>query len=146
MKKKYIDRLRKSLETGLFEEFVPFPKKDDGSKGEWDYHWAVNNWGTKWDVQTNDGGGDATVVEDRPKKIAINFDTAWCPPIEFYDKMVDLGFNVVAIYAGDDSEFCGRYENGGTKKYDIDCRADFDALPEELQDFIGDYENEEDGE
>lgn len=55
-------------ETLSFDSFIPLPK------GEWEYDWCVENWGTKWDAcyphLTDDGGKD----------IQYSFDTAWSPP------------------------------------------------------------------
>ena len=44
-----VKAIKSAYEAGEFcQHILPNPK------GEWDYDWSVNNWGTKWDV----GGSD----------------------------------------------------------------------------------------
>lgn len=86
-------------EDKLFETFVPFPN------GEWDYGWAVHHWGTKWDASNMD------IQSDDPADIAISFDTAWGPPIGFYNKMTELGFEVDATYYEEGMQFAGHYSS-----------------------------------
>ena len=48
------------------------------------YNWAVNTWGTKWNVEDS---VDVKIIDDNYE---INFDTAWTPPygiIEEYSKL-----------------------------------------------------------
>ena len=83
------------------------------------YDYCVNEWGTKWDV-----GGDgmiADVLEDG--RLAMSFDSAWSPPIAFYEKMLDLGFSVRAYYYESGMCFAGIWEDGIDDFYDMsDCR------------------------
>ena len=114
-------------------EFIPEPK-DIGD--DW-YMWRVNNWGTKWDVGADIGtekeeryGLKATVVDwNNGKSIEANcsFDSAWSPPIEFYDKLVELGYDVHASYFEPGMTFCGIYHNGADNC--IDYRGDKDLIP-----------------
>lgn len=56
------------------------------NKGEAWWHWRVSNWGTKWDIQSDDILGDLTCTEDdknREYEIKLDFDSAWSPPIEW---------------------------------------------------------------
>lgn len=99
MVKKLVD----AAETnGLFQAFIPMPENVE----DW-YSWRVKNWGTKWDSNNFDlycpiEGDNAT----------ITFDTAWSPPIPFYNKLVELGFDVDATYTEEGMFFAGHYENG----------------------------------
>lgn len=47
------------------------------------YDWRVNNWGTKWDVE-------AEISEVDDKTLAINFDSAWAPPIAAIIKLATM--------------------------------------------------------
>ena len=84
-------------ENKLFETFAPI--------GEWDYGTAIDQWGTKWDASVND------VYILSANELELSFDTAWAPPIAFYDKLVEQGFEVSANYEEDGMCFIGRYSN-----------------------------------
>ena len=77
------------------QRFIPRPEsvnnKDAFAEDGW-YTWNVNHWGTKWDFG-KDKLDDPLVVQDG--LASISFDTAWSPPIQFYDRLVELGYNVV---------------------------------------------------
>ena len=68
----------------LLSAFVPMPKEPDGTTApseepNW-YDWAVENWGTKWDVDVN--------IEDMAKEITwLSFNTAWGPPTAWLKKV-----------------------------------------------------------
>ena len=98
-------------------EFVPEPDypgyKDcqikDGNMPAW-WTWRVNNWGTKWDIGFDaDLGNKVEVVEG---KISVGFVSAWSPPINAYDSLVEQGFSILAYYFESGCDFCGRYEDG----------------------------------
>lgn len=96
------------------------------------YDWCVANWGTKWDV-----GGDgytANVLADG-KTVTMAFDSAWSPPIEAYNKLVDLGFRVNAMYYEPGMAFAGVYDNGDDDCYNLsgmDSREARNRLPMDL--------------
>ena len=126
-----IERAKKALEEGnFFTEFYPCPEELNDSNlssfgGEnaeekdkmrqamvekygyasW-YEWNIANWGTKWDAY------DISIDEDLGRELRVQFDTAWAPPIGFYDALVDLGFGVDAMYNEFGCAFCGHYING----------------------------------
>ena len=82
------------------------------------YDYCVAEWGTKWDVG---GDGMTAVLEDG--RLAMTFDSAWSPPLEFYAKMCDLGFSVRAYYYESGMCFAGIWEDGCDDFYDLsDCR------------------------
>jgi len=81
---------------GLFGLLYPEPdyqtidvmnwKDKVASKGEAWWYWRIENWGTKWDVWSDDILGDLTCTADdknREYEIEFDFDTAWSPPIEW---------------------------------------------------------------
>lgn len=107
--KALITRFEKVLdEPYLFESLKPNPT------GEWDYSWSVENWGTKWDVDTK----DINVVQIDDDRILIEFDTAWGPPIEFYRHLEEMGYDVYAMYDEPGMCFCGIYNNGDSDHYE----------------------------
>ena len=101
--------------------FVPEPdypgysdceiKKTDGESvmPDW-WNWRIKNWGTKWDIGLDpDYGNDAEVVDGQ---FTVGFLSAWSPPIEAYDSMVEQGFSIQAYYFEPGCDFCGLYEDG----------------------------------
>lgn len=101
-------------EGNFFNTILPMPENPTvehsgvlTSMPDW-YQWRVQNWGTKWDV-----GGDGSLVENSPTEIDVSFDSAWGPPIELYQKMVDdLGFTITAQYHEYGMCFYGTFEDG----------------------------------
>lgn len=83
--------------------YLPLPDGED-----W-YNWQCNNWGTKWDFGA-DEYDDPVVVENN--KVSVSFNTAWSPPIQFYEKLVQLGYNVRGTYFEAGMAFCGIWDNG----------------------------------
>ena len=130
----------KKDEPELFQSLVPNPS------GEWQYDWSVVNWGTKWDasVYSHELSDDV---------LTINFDTAWGPPIAFYEKLEEMGFIVDAYYREEGMAFCGHYYDGCDDYYEYgNLSADEieDEIPSEINELFGisDYQRqcEEDSE
>ena len=132
-----ISRIVKAIneDRGLFSEFYPIPQKlqemsapapeecvesnlKEFGACDW-YNWAVNNWGTKWDIC------DAMPSRQNEHTIYINFNTAWSPPIGFYEKMAELGFAIDAIYYEGGMGFCGSWEDGIDECFKIDGNSDW---------------------
>jgi hypothetical protein len=93
------------------EHYLPVPAEyyeDNGAFPRW-YDYCVNTWGTKWDFG-KDEYEDPAVVEDN--KVSISFNTAWSPPIQFYEKLVELDYNVRSTYFEPGMAFCGIWDNG----------------------------------
>jgi hypothetical protein len=143
-----IERAKKAFADGrLLDEFVPVPKDlhivagrvgaDDNAEqikleedtkrnlevhgyANW-YDFAVNEWGTKWDV----GGDDGMLTEDGPNALRMSFDSAWAPPVPAMEKFMDLGFTVKLIYWESGMCFCGLFDENGDDYYDYtDMSAD----------------------
>jgi hypothetical protein len=90
---------------------LPVPEgyyEDDGPNPRW-YNWCCNNWGTKWDFG-KDEYYDPAKIEDG--KVMVSFNTAWSPPIQFYEKLVELDYNVRATYFEPGMAYCGIWDNG----------------------------------
>jgi len=157
------------LDKGLLNEFVPIPEElkiTAGCLGEgaeqaaleareaanlekhgyrnW-YDYCVNEWGTKWDVTGQE-------VNDIPNGVILTFDSAWAPPTGAYDKLLDLGFEVRAMYYEPGMGFCGVWDNGQDDEYSLGgLNSDevAELLPPELDEAYGisesiaEYEDEE---
>ena len=111
---------------GLLEAMVPMPKElRDTVKGTGDelqtekydgatnwYDWAVNRWGTKWDVSLEgleiEDNGDGTAY------ITGWFDSAWAPPIEAYNTFLEDMDNcsIEASYHEPGMDYAGFYNDG----------------------------------
>ena len=100
-----VEKLAAAFREGNpFNTFVPI--------GEWEYGRACEAWGTKWETQSEDVTLDGNVV-------SVNFDTAWGPPISFFQAIEELGFGVEAYYYEPGMAFCGAYQDGSEAYYEI---------------------------
>lgn len=117
-----ITKFAEAFKAGtLFETFVPL------SSGEWDYGTAVEEWGTKWDIN----GGDISVDPDG-KSASGFFDTAWGPATEAYEKMYALGFDLDIIYHEPGMCFAGHFYDGE------DYCVEYNFEDDDWRDHIGD--------
>lgn len=97
-----------------------YPQPEDIGEG-W-YDWRVNNWGTKWDL--NDVN-----IEDQGECFTVNFETAWGPPLEAFEKISkdfpSLSFEL--SYQEPGMDFCGKatYENGIDENYSESYQSQF---------------------
>lgn len=100
------------------EHYLPTPKNENGelimdesSPNYW-YTWHINNWGTKWDIGSDNDqlhGLHPTVVGNQA---TMSFDSAWSPPIGLYEKLIELGFKVEATYFEPGMAYCGLFQDG----------------------------------
>lgn len=91
----------------LFNSIQPRPVENEEG---W-YDWNVSNWGTKWDASVY------SFERIADNAILINFDTAWGPPIGFYDYLTSNDYDVTAFYNEEGMAFCGSYEDGFNDDY-----------------------------
>lgn len=112
-----VKAVAEALESGdgLFSSFQPVAENEDQSEA----------WGTKWDVT------EAEIVDISEDGITLVFETAWGPPLGFYEHMESLGYDVEATYCEWGMQFVGSYENGISESFD------FDDMPEELDEIWG---------
>lgn len=115
-----IAKIAEGLAEGKELFSLVYPKPDDIE--DW-YSWNVNSWGTKWDT-------NAEIVEVTGDSISLSFDTAWAPPIAFYDKLVELGFEVNATFFESGMMFVGEYVDGEVSEWDLDSKEIPDHLME----------------
>lgn len=69
------------------------------------YDWQVANWGTKWDPDLQGADFDGTTL-------SVSFDSAWSPPMAFYEWLHEQGYEVYANYYEPGMDFGGFYTNG----------------------------------
>ena len=100
--------------------------QDDGMPKWW--QWRIANWGTKWDIGCKDSYGlEPTIVDN---ELSCTFDTAWSPPIGFYERLAVLGFDVQASYFEPGMSFAGTWHNGEDNSYE----GNWSDFPEALRD------------
>lgn len=78
-----------------------------GSKN-W-YDWQISNWGTKWDPHVYT---EYQQISDDGSDYVCWFDSAWSPPIGFYNKLVEDGYEVEATYNEGGCDYIGFYRDG----------------------------------
>ena len=152
-----IERAKKAFAEGKFlEEFIPVPASlhiVSGRVGDKDspeqialeaqeeanrkahgyatwYDFCVNEWGTKWDV-----GADGNPAQDIPGGLMLGFDSAWAPPIQAYEKLIDMGFRIRAMYYEGGMAYAGIFDENGDDYYDyggLDSAGIAETLPVEL--------------
>ena len=87
--------------------------KEKYGYSDW-YEFANAKWGVKWDIGGTDS--ESTLEVDT---LTLDFDSAWCPPVEGYNALVALGFEIEAYFYEGGMSFCGYYE--GNEEYnDVD--------------------------
>lgn len=97
----------------LHEVQMELNRKHFGYK-DW-YDWCVNEWGTKWDIGYRGEHGDKPALDCGVLK--VGFDSAWSPPIQAYDKLTEMGYEIVAYYFEPGCDFCGKYYLGEDECY-----------------------------
>mgnify|MGYP002507766801 CR=1 FL=1 len=146
--KAMVERAAKAFADGtLLNEFIPLPKELEDTTAparesdealvakygysDW-YSWCVNNWGTKWDISPYG-------VEINEHGVLVGaFDSPWGPPIQAYEKLEALGFEVRAYYYEPGMGFAGVYE-GVDECYDYSGMSADEAeeyLPEALNEMF----------
>lgn len=145
-----LDVIRSAIanEAKLSESFlnvlVPRPLAEEEN---W-YHWNTQHWGTKWDL-------DVQMTEDTGNSITLAFDSAWAPPVEFYNTMVERGYQVMAYYNEEGMQYAGIYDSGEDLYFEYgELTADEieDELPSDLNEMFNiagnkaDWESEQENE
>jgi len=120
-------------EGGLFEFFIPIPeelnnpltgrfggedaeaidalreelKEKYGFSGWYDF--CIAKWGSKWDARIDDFYRDGD-------EVTIYFDTAWSPPIAFYQTLFEeFNMKVKATFVEQGANYIGYYVDGDYK-------------------------------
>jgi hypothetical protein len=104
--------------------------------GNW-YDYCVGEWGTKWDTGET-GNND---IHPDGKMLTAGFDTAWAPPVNAYEKLTALGFNVEAMYYESGMAFAGIWTSDcGDSEYSLEGMSGDEVeaeLPAELDMMFG---------
>lgn len=93
------------------------------------YDWCNLHWGTKW------GDYDHDLIAEGKDFVVVKFESAWSPPIGFYEKMVANGYKVCASYVEVGCDYYGSWINGRDKCMSLSDYVDIEE---------SDYEHEED--
>ena len=80
------------------------------------YDFCVGRWGTKWDVEPY----EPVEYDDQHDKkgITFGFDSAWSPPLNIYEAMIEQGYTVKGYYWESGMCYCGVWDNGNDDYYD----------------------------
>jgi hypothetical protein len=101
------------------------------------YDFNVANWGTKWEIG---GNGDTAEIEEDGLSFSAPFESAWSPPTQVCEALVEQGFEVTLYYYEPGMGFVGKWENGCDDYYEYSgeksdtVRA---AIGDELDDMFG---------
>ena len=97
------------------------------------YEWSIDNWGTKWDPDIY------AVTREDANNASFAFDSAWSPPVEFYQKLEELGFIVEAYWYEPGMNFCGKWEDGCEDNYQIQGNSDwvYENIPRDIDEAMG---------
>lgn len=83
------------------------------------YDWQTSNWGTKWDVGRDQNDPRKIKVKKGATEVTLSFDSAWSPPIPFYEKLhQEHQFEINARYFEPGCGFIGVWENGNDDTFD----------------------------
>lgn len=146
-----IERVRKAFNEGrLLDEFIPVPQElrdavanfatneammEKYGYSSW-YDFCVAEWGTKWDV----GADGQEAIDNDVNTLSLNFDSAWAPPTVAYERLVEMGFKILAYYYEPGMCFCGKWEDGDDDYYeysDMTSEEVAATIPDDLDECFG---------
>ena len=83
------------------------------------YDWRLQNWGTKWEIVSDESYLD---IQDNEhgKAIRASFSTAWSPPTDWYATLWEQGYEIKAHYYEGGCAFCGSWDDGQDDFYNIE--------------------------
>jgi hypothetical protein len=122
-------QLLKKEDQQLFAALIPRPADQEEN---W-YNWNLENWGTKWEA------GIIDWERTNDNEIFVSFDSAWSPPIAFYENVTQQGWYIEAQYYEPGMGYIGQFIDGFDEsyEYDISDLETIEALPEDLVEFAG---------
>jgi len=81
----------------LFSAFVPLDVEN--SEEKWDFEKAVELWGTKWEPSDVEIDEVPVSMDNSDIEMNISFETAWAPPIGFYERLnKNYGIFIFAMF------------------------------------------------
>jgi hypothetical protein len=94
--------------NSFLQSLIPMPKEYESLEGynSGGYEWCINNWGTKWAESSIEMSGENF---GDTGQITYQFDSAWNPPLEGYDKISQMFPELTFIHFWDEPgmAFCG---------------------------------------
>ena len=94
----------------FFGGFFPIPEDASGILP------GTEIWGTKWDISNI----DININYQTDDAINLTFDTAWSPPIPFYEKFTKkFGGEIRATFCEPGCDFVGMYGPEGVKDWSL---------------------------
>jgi hypothetical protein len=138
--KEYIDNMAAAFAEGKLLNFI----KPVADSEDW-YAERVAAWGTKWDIGGENASCWVEQCEGDQWIFNASFDSAWAPPVNAYQALVDKGIEVRAYYYEPGMNFCGMFDSNGDEYYDIlgDSEWVVENIPEEIDITMGISENME---
>ena len=94
------------------------------------YDWNVANWGTKWDF------GLENVERVDANTVTAAFDSAWSPPINAYEKLCAMGFEIEAFYNEPGMCYAGNFVGDADEHWD-NCVDYSGATADTVRDMVG---------
>jgi hypothetical protein len=82
------------------------------------YDWSCLHWGTKWNAYT------VQVLKLAENEIHVQFDSAWSPPVEIFDKLAEM-FEDVSMVSIDEDSSVEPYEFGDTENFYVTRTLEF---------------------
>jgi hypothetical protein len=99
----------------LHEAQMALNEKYFGHK-DW-YSWCVAEWGTKWDIGSDEAEYNQAKIENGA--IWVRFNSAWSPPTGAYEKLSAMGYRITAYYYEPGCDFCGEWIEGQEETFSI---------------------------
>jgi hypothetical protein len=94
----------------FFGSFFPIPEDATGILP------GTKVWGTKWDISYI----DISINYRDDNFIELQFDTAWSPPITFYEKFIDkYGGEIHATFCEPGCDFIGKFGPEGIQEWSL---------------------------
>lgn len=139
--KNVLDDLETKIRQNEGRDFFNLLRPRPADQEENWYDWNCENWGTKWDVNIDLQSEAMTRLSDN--SLSFWFDTAWSPPIAFYEYITELGWEVDAMYYEFGAGFLGKYSEGSDDYWEVDFSDEesvkflLENLPEDLLEYAG---------
>lgn len=110
-----IKKIWENRDKGFLQQLDPMPAELEGttapSDGDNWYDWRINNWQTKWDVDTD---GLELVENNDSATIQGWFDSAWSPPTGAYESFLakNEDCSIHSYFYEGGMDFAGEWDDG----------------------------------
>lgn len=109
------------------QDWIPKPEKEEDCHSDW----VLENWGTRWIAKFNGTEEDWHVeLKEVEEGLESYFESAWAPPIPFYNFLVATipGLTIEYEYSECEIGFCG-YGKGGKEPIHYSYHENVSELP-----------------